>query len=444
MKRRTFVKFISFSLEAFSSKRLLSSNQHDNLTLFQDGSSHSLYVDDKEQAIIQLFLRHPEIFTAISRLYPWTEQLLIELESTGLIDWDSISWNCEVLWTESLLQRFNTKLVWHDECLGLDLSGNTKIPWSIELIELYYDKWNWGCFGLSTNSSLPWSITLIELYEDEWDWYVGLSENQALPWSTELIERFLENWNWGSGGGLSSNVSLPWSTNFINRYIDRWNWGKDGLSSNPSLPWSYAFIEHYHDLWDWDALSKNTGLPWSSLLIERYEKKWTWSGFYSLSNNSELPWSKELIEQFYNKWDWMWISKNHGISFTPELIYEFKDRLSLDLMSFNSKIIWTEKLIKDYIGEWNWGGLAEGIGLSMNVYLPWSIEFIEKYSDKWQWNYSGISGNDGIPWSIELLECCDIKGWPLSWDYLDAPNLFASIDEELIVKIATEINHKQL
>jgi hypothetical protein len=62
------------------------------------------------------------------------------------------------------------------------------------LFEKYKDKlncWNWS----SGNSSLPWSIDLIEKYRDKWDWE-WLSNNLFLPWSIELIEKYKDKWNW--------------------------------------------------------------------------------------------------------------------------------------------------------------------------------------------------------------------------------------------------------
>jgi hypothetical protein len=54
--------------------------------------------------------------------------------------------------------------------------------------------------------------------------------NKALPWSLELIEQFADRWCWGS---LSSNEFLPWSLNLIERFVDRWDWVR--LSGNEAL-----------------------------------------------------------------------------------------------------------------------------------------------------------------------------------------------------------------
>ena len=88
------------------------------------------------------------------------------------------------------------------------------MPWSIELIEKYEDRWDWD--GISENQLLPWSIELIEEYKDWWDWD-ALSENESLPWSVELIEKFKDRWDWNS---LSQADFLPWSMDFIERFKD--------------------------------------------------------------------------------------------------------------------------------------------------------------------------------------------------------------------------------
>ncbi len=57
------------------------------------------------------------------------------------------------------------------------LSVNAALPWSSELLEKYYDKWNW--FFLSRNQSLPWTMDLLEHFKDNWDWK-ALVENTSV------------------------------------------------------------------------------------------------------------------------------------------------------------------------------------------------------------------------------------------------------------------------
>jgi hypothetical protein len=79
------------------------------------------------------------------------------------------------------------------------------MPWSLELIERYENKWGWGFYErLSENTTLPWSSDLIERYVEHWDW-LKLSENTALPWSLTLIDSFADHWRWS---WLAENKAL--------------------------------------------------------------------------------------------------------------------------------------------------------------------------------------------------------------------------------------------
>jgi hypothetical protein len=75
------------------------------------------------------------------------------------------------------------------------LSENESLPWSLELIRKYKDKWNWS--NLSKNKLLPWSIELIYEFENKWNWRY-LSENKSVPFSIELIDRYAKKWIWSS------------------------------------------------------------------------------------------------------------------------------------------------------------------------------------------------------------------------------------------------------
>ena len=75
--------------------------------------------------------------------------------------------------------------------------------------------------GLAENANLPWSLELIERYEDRWMNWEYLSSNEGVPWSLSLIERFANRWDWGA---LSANraLALPsLSATFIDEIMVR-------------------------------------------------------------------------------------------------------------------------------------------------------------------------------------------------------------------------------
>lgn len=101
---------------------------------------------------------------------------------------------------------------------------------------------------------LPWSIDLIERFKDRWVWgksirttFSSLSFNSSLPWSQQLIERFQDRWAWGR---LSTNYSLPWNVRIARTFLKT-----DGLGKHchitKSIPWSFELIEHFKDRWEW-------------------------------------------------------------------------------------------------------------------------------------------------------------------------------------------------
>ncbi len=162
------------------------------------------------------------VLELICQFYPWKEKQLEQYE--GLLSWEYISKNEKIIWSEAIINRHSDKL-------------------------------DFGYWGLPMNNSMFINENIIEKYYDKWDWMI-LTDNPNIPWSLNLIEKYKEKWSWESyefagNIGLSSNRYLPWSEELIDKYKDKWFWGE--LSSNPSLPWSIELIRKYETLWTWDA-----------------------------------------------------------------------------------------------------------------------------------------------------------------------------------------------
>ena len=89
------------------------------------------------------------------------------------------------------------------------------------------------------------------------------------------------------------------------------------------------------------------------------------------------------------------ISYRYPLSF--KLIEKYKDKWDWNwILSWNEALPWSEELIEKYEDKWDWDWLSRNKG------LPWSEELIEKYEDKWDWEM--LSSNEGLPWSEELIE----------------------------------------
>ena len=179
---------------------------------------------------------------------------------------------------------------------------------------------------------------------------------------------------------LSSNTRIDWSEDFIEKFQFKLNW--NNLSRNPSLPWSIEFIKKFKDKWDWKALSLSESLPWSIQFIRSFSDKWDWE---ALSSNESLPLSVELINSFIDNWDWHYLSINIAHNATNQLIDFFKDRI-----------------------HWQWGFCSgDYYGSSLHQTIPWSINFLHKYSsyiDRCDMGWELLSSNPNIPISYALFK----------------------------------------
>lgn len=210
---------------------------------------------------------------------------------------------------------------------------------------------------------------------------------------------------------ISNNHPLPYS--MFKKHKDKLNW--EGLSNNTYLPWSIGFIEEYADKWNWEILTNNKSLPWTTELLEIYKDKWDWARL-SIGKDGKDP----ILKELWNCYDWrdkwrdkwcyemdrllghsqrnrifdvvirleaseksseMFFSKNPFDSDNRALIFcRLLDEV--DMMHFFTKYRqWNTDFFdkfKNY--EWAWKGL------SANEQIDWSLDFIEKYMDKWDIN----------------------------------------------------------
>lgn len=192
-----------------------------------------------------------------------------------------------------------------------------------------------------------------------------------------IYKKFKDKWDWKA---LSLSESLPWSIQFIRSFSDKWDW--EALSSNKSLSLSSGTIISFYNYWDWKVLSKNQSLQLSIDMITTFKDKWNWE---ALSSNESLPLSVELINSFIDNWDWHYLSINIAHNATNQLIDFFKDRI-----------------------HWQWGFCSgDYYGSSLHQTIPWSINFLHKYSsyiDRCDMGWELLSSNPNIPISYALFK----------------------------------------
>lgn len=321
----------------------------------------------------------------IEYYYPLNNELLDKYGST--LDWDNISSNQALPWTEKLISKYEER--WNWKCL----CSNNGVLWNDELVLRFEDKIEWA--NLAGIKPFPTSVYLLEKMNRNIDPHL-LQQNITVRWTNSLTDKFEDL---VAPDRLSDSTHVAWSMELIEKYTDQWDWR--ALSRNQSLPWSEELVSKYEDKWDWYQLELNPGLPWSIDLIRKFEDRFTGLGLSHL-----LPWSEELIEAFEDKFNWEQIALNRSIKWSSSLVARYGDKvapyrddLDLAVKYYNmdgdeTLISWTEDVIEKYADKLDWGSLNH------NKSLPWSESFMDRYKTKWDW---GITFNEGIPWDGALV-----------------------------------------
>lgn len=159
---------------------------------------------------------------------PWSLEMLARFEHRW--HWDLLSANQSLPWSLDLVKRFQNKWKWGPLPCSTEVLSWLENNWeevgpygnvifSLKFIQALGDRSNLSDYIYS--EWIPWSeevLEFIERHEDDW-WLISLQ--RIRPWSMQLLERFEERWDWG---GLSSNSSLSWSLEMLERFESRLNW----------------------------------------------------------------------------------------------------------------------------------------------------------------------------------------------------------------------------
>ena len=327
------------------------------------------------------------------------------------IDWDSLLWNENIEWSRDDFKFLrensncqintifrNSKFSRNTELVRTNLNqlaeydigeySGIDIKWDEDMIKFAEDKINLNSLSstievstqyinkskskinfdrLSSNTRINWTEEFIETNKSLLNWR-NLSTNYSLPWSRSLIEKFQAYWDWEF---LSQNSKIDWTLDLLERYDQKLDWYK--ISHNPHVKFSIDYIKKNKSKINFNGLSRNTKIEWSNKFIEEHEKELLF-GNYGLSWNTSLPWSISFINRYINKWSWSGISSNKGIKWDESTLNTFTDQL-----------IWGKDIELNNIDE---GHRRNGFNLSNNPSLPWTIELLNLYIEKWGSLYS--------------------------------------------------------
>jgi hypothetical protein len=192
------------------------------------------------------------------------------------------------------------------------LSRNTKLPWSIELIEKHKDKWDW--FYLSMNSGIKINLEIFEKFNTSWNGWnprtLGLNKNI----SVKIIEKYPYSCVYEKQGDYEKNYYtsylyneyFPWTIDLIEEKSFDLFWKDNNRSSirkifakNTLIPWSEELLNKYKRDLDWNHLTENDSVPWSLDLINKFAIHLTYSQI--LWDIVHVYIDDDLIEEVFNK-----------------------------------------------------------------------------------------------------------------------------------------------
>lgn len=206
--------------------------------------------------------------------------------------------------------------------------------------------------SLSSSSSVQWSIELIEVFSNNWDWS-NLSSNASIPFTAELITHFADKWNWRR---LSQNRGVKWDKALVELFESTVN--MDGLAINPSVDWESVlpFLKKsakFSNRIPWDVIATNSGL--TREVVEKgypfvrrgeYDNR---IGLFRQTNPQQkepkLAAQYESARDFYREeapgftlWTKPSLSSNPGLEWTDDLLSRNLLKLDFWMIALKGKI----------------------------------------------------------------------------------------------------------
>ena len=135
-------------------------------------------------------IMNEEAWKELSGDFNWSETLLEKYQDK--VDWNEISHNRYIRWTIPMIQKFKNRINW--DTFSEYFGEFEEEVVTENIVETFKDKWNWH--ELSQNSNVNLSFELLDKYPDLWDWEEiidryrnNIFEGQAI----EFYERYREH-----------------------------------------------------------------------------------------------------------------------------------------------------------------------------------------------------------------------------------------------------------
>ena len=375
--------------------------------------------EEKETALNQLKV------DLISRYYPFSKDEVIKYKSVLNFDYYSLMNNEFIDWDIKLIDVLNDKIdwtaVWKIKNISLDfeffkkfdnqidystIHSSKNIKWDDNLLADFGDKFDWST-SLITREPLS-TIANLRRFKDKLNWSI-VSQRINFESNENLIEEFAENWDWKK---LSSNMNLPLSVEFIQKHIENINF--DELSQNPAaLPLIYKYPKAHS--WNWDKVILNRAIIYSddsykfflnyftkNLQLNHdvhpfFKKNSLYPFLFKLFKSQNNDISYFLSNDFVKYFAWENLCKFCNTKLPLAFIEKYKDKLNFKEEAFirnNQEIITTEFILAN-------PDLFNSEHSSF-YYLLLTIEFLNKYDGKLDWNK--LSSNEKLDWNWEYIE----------------------------------------
>lgn len=223
------------------------------------------------------------------------------------------------------------------------------------------------------------------------------------------LEKFKNQLDWRS---IEYNTNTNWTVEFIEKFGSKLDWESPKFVENQDIVWSIELVYVVMQKFKYGfngMLIRNVKLPWVEIMT-KYKKAISWD----ILNDWHLPMPEEIIELHKEKLDWKKTSRNSAVATHPwslEFMEKYSNKWDWYDLSNNQSLPWSIQLIEKFVDKWDWHSL------SYNTSILWTSDFIEKHKERWFW--PALSGNISLPWSEEFIEKF-IKKW--SWSDLSENN----------------------
>lgn len=264
-------------------------------------------------------------------------------------DWKGLSYNEGINWTPDLFRQFRKKLRWDQ------LSMNSLIEWKFEWLVEFEDLLDWKL--LYINANYDWNLTSLLRFEHK------LKAAGVDIKSTDFLydrEEINNNFFYGNGHMYSDDSEdeiksrdYEYRLEEIQKIVYRQRNKLDEINWDHNIIWSEESFEYILNCKGADLLHLSTYSRFkdSAAILRKFGSRLIWGqefwdtvpediieggGEYmvykGISANSNISWTEELLDEFRDQIDWKVLSKDGRIKWTAQILYKYFDLFDKEVL----------------------------------------------------------------------------------------------------------------